>query len=89
MIRKIVKDPNRRALHSRHRHKCWMHLAKVFFLKPPQDAHKTALNSPRHPKMLPRRPKTPMDCSKTPPDLDFAASRPEFSKVFTCKIVNC
>ena len=32
-----------------------------------QDAIKTALNLPRHPKMLPRRPKTPQDASKTPP----------------------
>ena len=32
-----------------------------------QDALKTALNLPRHPKMLPRRPKTPQDASKTPP----------------------
>ena len=46
-----------------------------------QDALKTALNFPRHPKMLPRRPKTPMDASKTPPDLDFGASRPQFLEV--------
>ena len=32
-----------------------------------QDALKTALNLPRHPKMLPRRPKRPQDASKTPP----------------------
>ena len=36
-----------------------------------QDALTTALNLPRHPKMLPRRPKRPQDASKTPPDLDF------------------
>ena len=32
-----------------------------------QDALKTALNLPRHPKMLPRRPKRPQDASKRPP----------------------
>ena len=32
-----------------------------------QDALKTALNLPRHPKMLPRRPKTSQDVSKTGP----------------------
>lgn len=47
-----------------------------------QDAAKTALNSPRHAKMLQRRPKTPMDASKTPPDLDFGACRPQFLEVF-------
>ena len=31
-----------------------------------QDALKTALNLPRHPKMLPRRPKTPQDGSRMP-----------------------
>ena len=36
-----------------------------------QDALKTALNLPRHPKMLPRRLKTPQDASKTPRDSDF------------------
>ena len=50
-----------------------------------QDDLKTALNSPRHPT---RRPKTPMDASKTPADLDSGASRPELLEVFTCKIVN-
>ena len=32
-----------------------------------QDVLKTALNLPRHPKMLPRCPKTPQDASKMPP----------------------
>ena len=53
-----------------------------------QDAPLTALNSPRHPNMLPRRPKTPMDASKTPPDLDVGASGPQFLYVFTCEIVS-
>ena len=64
-----------------------------------QDDPKTP---PRRFKILSRRPqdgskppktpqnasKTPQDASKTPPDLDFGASRPEFLKVFSCKIVN-
>ncbi len=52
----------------------------------PQNAIKTALNSPRHPKMLPTRLKTPKDASETPPDLDVGASRPVFLEVFTCKL---
>ena len=40
-----------------------------------QDVPKTALNCPRHPRMLPRRPKTSQDVSKTPPDLDFGVFR--------------
>ena len=51
-----------------------------------QDALKTALNLPRHPKMLPRRPKTPQDASKTPPrclqDLDFRRCLIDFWSIF-------
>ena len=43
-----------------------------------QDVLKTALNLQRHPKMLPRCPKTPEDAS----DLDFGVSRPEFLEIF-------
>ena len=52
-----------------------------------QDALKTALNLPRHPKMLPRRPKRPQDASKTPPDLDVGASRPEFWRCLHLKLL--
>ena len=47
-----------------------------------QDAIKTALNLPRHPKMLPRRPKTPQDASKMPPDLDFGRFLIDFWSIF-------
>ena len=48
----------------------------------PQDALKTALNFPRHPKMLPRRLKRPQDASKTPPRRLQDASRPRFRAIF-------
>ena len=48
----------------------------------PQDALKTALNLPRHPKMLSRRLKTPHDASKTPPDLDIWRFLIDFWSIF-------
>ena len=96
MIRKIVKDPNRRPLRSRHRAHVLTAVEEYLFLKSPQDAHKTpqdihkeaqeAHKTPEDgPRGLQNNPKTAQDIPKTaqdPPKTVQGASKTRCLKFF-------
>ena len=100
MIRKIVKDPNRRPLRSRHRAQVLTGPAQIIFLKSPQDAHKTpqdihkeaqeAHKTPEDgPRGLQDHPKTAQDTPKTaqdPPKTVQGASKTRFWEFFGIKM---
>ena len=84
MIRKIVKDPNRRPLRSRHRAHVLTRVAQDLFSKlaqdvhkTPQDTHKEAQEAHKTPEDGPRglqdHPKTAQDTPKTAQDLPKTA----------------
>mgnify|MGYP001486572845 CR=1 FL=1 len=85
MIRKIVKDPNRRPVRSRHRAHVLTGVEELIFLKPPQDIHKEAQEAHKTPEDGPRglqdHPKTAQDTPKTaqdPPKTVQGASKTRF-----------
>ena len=100
MIRKIVKDPNRRPLRSRHRANVLGGVANVILLKSPQDAHKTLQDTHKDaqeahkmaedgPRGLQDHPKTAHDTSKTaldPPKTAQGASKTRFWEFFGIKM---
>ena len=91
-IQKIVKDPNRRPLRSRHREHAFTRPAHHFFSKLAQDVHKTLQDTykvAQEPHMTPedglrglqRHTKTAQDTSKTaqdPPKTAQGASKMRF-----------
>jgi hypothetical protein len=100
MIRKIVKDPNRRPLRTRHRARTLTAVEELIFLKSPQDAHKTpqdihkeaqeAHKTPEDgPRGLQDHPKTAQDTPKTaqdPPKTVQGASKTRFWEFFGIKM---